>query len=431
MTIKPYQSNNIVVLRNPIAMSKYKLSLMQQKVFIEVACYLKNNPTERTCPVIVREFYQRIGIVTNDNNELYAQMKQMLGMVIHIPNTRKKGNVQYADAPMFASVKVIVDSFNRAIIEIEISDVLKPYFIEIAEGDFFSYKIENTRKLKSSQSIKLYMYLRSWSRLGKHTIYYNELRDILNIDSDDYKVFGDFKRRVLDKAQTEIHKKTDLYFDYSLIRAVPSNPNTPVEKISFVIKGETTQIQIPLVVEPDKELLHIAHQIEQIPILELSAIIGQYGRERVYDVLVLAGEQIAKGIKITSLIGFLHTAIKNGSGKGKRIAQVSKKQQAQAIVEHRAIETAINRGIDEYKTRLYNDIGKHAPQHEKELFFAKVNEDMRDYPALKSVWQIKDEWNLDALREGLGAKLNTLTDEELACMMFKIERVEGLWKYKA
>lgn len=437
--MKAYYSPNTVVLRNPIAMSKYKLTSMQQKMFIEVACYLKNNPAERICSVIVRDFYDKIGIKTNDHDELYAQIRAMLEMVIHIPKARKKGQIAYLDAPMFASVEVGYDQYSRSRIEIEVSEKLKPYFIEIADGDFFSYKIENTRKLKSHQSIKMYLYLRSWARIGKHTIPYSELRDILSIDLDAYKLFGDFKKKVLDKCQMEIHDKTDLRFDYELIREVPSNPNTPVHKIAFAIQGGATlePIQLAIPLAPD-ELYDLFTAMEPITLESFTVFVRRTKapRERIKDCLLLAQQELTKGIKIRSLQAFVITQLKNEGGVGMTQEREQKKKQSQAILEDKAIKAVMSKDWEGHRERFIYQLGVDATPEQKHEFLGRLTDEIAKNKALKKVYYVGNELNLDAARSGLGYEIykNTTTDEQVFVEYMHqkgtpIEKVNGFWKY--
>ena len=435
--MKPYYSPNTVILRNPIAMSKYKLSSMQQKVFIEVALHLKNNPAEKLCKILVRDFYDKIGIKTNDHNELYAQIRQMQEVIIHIPKSRHKGQVAYIDASIFASVEVGADKFNRATIEIEVSEKLKPYFVEIVDGDFFSYKIENTRKLKSPQSIKMYLYLRSWAWIGRHKIQYAELRDILGIDINDYQYFKDFRVRVLDKAQKEIHEKTDLRFEYVLFREVHTNPNTPVHEIEFAITSppsEEAPVQLEIFVPDDVYKLYC--EFEVISIEDYQAFIKRLRTtsERLHDVLLLAQSEKLKGNNIRSIQPYVISALKSQGAKG---FSARRKEATERVRINKEIETAIRGGLDDFKQRYFIQLGSEAPQEIKNTFWASLQEEIAKRPKLKDVYFDGDIPKADAIRESLGAVLaqeDSITDHQLSLLYMEslgksVLKEKGFWEY--
>lgn len=438
-SVEPVDSEKLVILRNAVAMAKYDLSRNQQKVFLEVAMLAKNEPDAKFYRLYVREFLNNIGVVTNDTTELKREIEEMRNITIHIPLTKRGGELK---ANFFASVEIFE---NSRYIEIELADKLKPYFIEIAEGDFFHYQIQNTRVLKSSHSIRMYLYLKAWRWTGKATIRYNELRGILGIKEGDYKLFGDFKRRVLDKCQEELTAKTDVAFTYNLIRERANNPNTPVHKISFVIhdNGKTpaiieiplaAQMTLPLAVQPDEELLKLTHEIGPMDAAELATLIGSYGRERVVDVLLLVKDETAKGNRVRSLAAYLHNALKNNSGQGKARQHVQKRQQAEVVKTHRDIESMVKKGFDTYKTQYLITLGGNASQDQKDVFFARVQQKISQNRTLEKAYKKGDEWDQDALRAEMGVELLDKSDDELALLYMQsigkpIEKQKGFWAY--
>ncbi len=456
--VKPIESEQLVILKNAVAMAKYDLSRNQQKVFLEVAMLAKNNPEEKFYKLYIREFLKNIGVSTNDTAELKREIEEMRNITIHIPKTKRGGELK---ANFFASVEIFENQSSR-FIEIELSEKLKPYFIEIAEGEFFHYQIENTRVLKSNHSIRMYLYLKAWRWAGKATIRYDELRGILGVKEGDYKLFGDFKRRVLDKCQDELKQRTDIAFDYILIRERPNNPNTPVHKISFTVKdngktpaiievpllpqtviGKTSplidvplppQTVIPLTVEPDQELLKLAYEIEKIDVQELAVLVGNYGRERVHDVLVLAKEQADKGIKIQSLIAYLHVAIKNESAKGKARNQALKRSNIDTMKVHREIETAIKRGLDNYREKYYTELGKKAKPEQKNEFLTLLLERIAKNEIRRHDIYDGETLKQDVVRYLYGYEYHKKSDDELAVMFMQsidklVAKEKGFWKY--
>lgn len=424
---KPIESEKLIILKNAVAMAKYDLSKNQQKVFLEVAMMAKNNPDEKFYKLYIREFLKNIGVSTNDTAELKREIEEMRNITIHIPMTKKGGELK---ANFFASVELFEGS---RYVEIELSDKLKPYFIEIAEGDFFHYQIQNTRVLKSGHSIRMYLYLKSWRWTGKASIKYDELRSILGVKPDDYKLFGDFKRRVLDKTQKELKEKTDISFEYSLVRRVAGNPNTPVVKINFFIieNGKkapiTEQKIIPIKIEADFDLVKLANSIGQIDESELSILVEKYTRDRIHDVLLLASEENNRGNKIRSLTAYLHNALKNNSAIGKS------KQSKPKNTQHIEIEKILKNNFNKFKEELITRIGSEASPEEKNKFFDEVKELVKK-PQMKSIYMIGDDWNFDAMRNVLGKRLLTYTDYEIEIMLMKsigkpAKKENGFWKY--
>lgn len=287
------------------------------------------------------------------------------------------------------------------------------------------------------------MYLKSWKRVGKATISYQDLRLATGVEEDEYKLFGDFHKRVIKTAYDELREKTDISFDYTLERERKRSKSSPVARIHFKIydnglpipDSQEPQLIIPLV-EPDIELLLLAKKMENnISENELTPMVVMYGRERVLDVLQLASDQVQKGIQIKSLIAFMHTALKNESGKGKSKALLEKRKQAELVHMHKEIDLILQRGLNDFKNQYFTSLGKHADQPIKDKFFATIQEDIAKNPNLVRIYKNeRQEWNAELLQNSLGIHLNTKSDDELAMMFLEslgkpIHRIKGFWSY--
>ena len=93
---------SLVYLRNPIAVAKYKLSQIQQKVFIEIALMAKKSPETVYYKLYIRDFQKKTDSTTNDTTAIKLQIKEMAHIPIYIEKTKTGGVV---DATIFASVE--------------------------------------------------------------------------------------------------------------------------------------------------------------------------------------------------------------------------------------------------------------------------------------------------------------------------------------
>ncbi len=231
-SIQPFKNEELVILRNPVARAKFGLSLVQTKFLFEVLAYFKNNPEQRFARFYLRDYLVKLGISSNNIREYIHQMEDMRRRDINIPRSIEANKLHFIGVSLFSSAEYMIDENGDGFIEIEVSDKLKPYFLEIANGDFFHYHIFNTRVLRSTYSIKLYLLLKSYRRFGKLEIGLEELRDILEIAPTEYLLFKNFKARVLETARLEMMEKNDICFEYIDVRR---NRKSPIEKIVFRI----------------------------------------------------------------------------------------------------------------------------------------------------------------------------------------------------
>lgn len=233
--IVPYKDPDLVILRNPVAKAKFGLSLVQTKILFEVIAFFKNNPESKIMRFYVRDYLNKLGLDSHNLKSYVDEIEAMTRLHLQIPEGETRKGINYLAVNLLAGARFRIDEQGYGYVDVEISEMLKPYFMEIAKGDFFYYHIVNTRILKSTYSIKLYLLLKSYKRFRTLEISVAELRNILEIHPDEYQRYKDFKKRILERARVELKEKNDIYFTYDEIRARPNNQKSEVIKIAFYI----------------------------------------------------------------------------------------------------------------------------------------------------------------------------------------------------
>jgi len=94
----------------------------------------------------------------------------------------------------------------EGIVEMEFSPYLKPYLLQLKKR-FTSYKLQDVIQLKSAYSVRIYELLKQYETLGQRIFTIDELRYILAIQENEYKLYHQFKQRILLHSQNEIKKK--------------------------------------------------------------------------------------------------------------------------------------------------------------------------------------------------------------------------------
>ncbi|MFZ4773735.1 MAG: replication initiation protein [Terrimicrobiaceae bacterium] len=118
-------------------------------------------------------------------------------------------------------------------IDLRFDPSLKPFLLGL-KSRFTKYQLKNVIRLKSQYAIRIYELLKQYETIGYRTFEYAELREILGIAHEQYSLFADFRRYVLLVAQTEIKKRTDIFFIFEEIRL-----GRAVSKIKFSIFHKT------------------------------------------------------------------------------------------------------------------------------------------------------------------------------------------------
>lgn len=106
---------------------------------------------------------------------------------------------------------------NMGWIEFEFSSRLESELLKLKD-QFTKYYLKNISKLKSQYSIRLYELLRQYLSIGKREIEIEALKVMLGIEKNEYKLFADLKKRVIEKSIKEITQKTDLDFKVKYIK---------------------------------------------------------------------------------------------------------------------------------------------------------------------------------------------------------------------
>lgn len=239
-SLMPFSDPDLVVLRNPVARARFHLSVYQTQFLLEVLAYLKSRPNDRTIEFSLREFNKTLNVNSNNLKHYVNEIRKMVQHVISIPTEeRTDGGIRLKEVALIAAIETDIDGRGEGYIKVEVADMIKPYFLEIANGQFFSFHKHNASVLRGKHTISLYMLLKSYQRFGVLTIEYKELREILTIQPAEYNPFKEFKRWVLEKSRKEMLEKNDIYFDYEPIRA-SSSRKSEIVKIAFQIKKNPT-----------------------------------------------------------------------------------------------------------------------------------------------------------------------------------------------
>lgn len=134
---------------------------------------------------------------------------------------------------------------------------------------FTSYTLEQTAKLKSTYSVRLYELLCQWITAKKTPVFEIEkFRQQLGIGVNEYSRMHQFKERVLDKALTEINEKTDLKVKYEQIKSGRnivgfSFKVTKKQKVIESARDPNTQDMFVKLTDAQRHMF--AHKLSEMP----------------------------------------------------------------------------------------------------------------------------------------------------------------------
>ena len=144
-----------------------------------------------------------------------TQLKQtanrLLGKIINVPNE----NGGFRAFQLFKECNVDRDSVGRWYIEVDAHDKSLPLMFDF-KGKYFSYKLWNALRLKSTNQLRMYEILKQYETKGFRELSVEYLKELLGIGKDEYDGrWNNFKKDVLDVCQKALAEHTDIKFTYA------------------------------------------------------------------------------------------------------------------------------------------------------------------------------------------------------------------------
>ena len=126
--------------------------------------------------------------------------------------------------------------FEDGAITCRFDKALKPYLLEIKKR-FVVSDLRMLLKIKSSYSKRIYLLLKEYSKIGKRTFEVEDIQEILQVPKS-FRVYSEFKKKVLKRAETDINKFTDLE-----VKLIERKRGRKVVEISFSIQKNQVDLK--------------------------------------------------------------------------------------------------------------------------------------------------------------------------------------------
>lgn len=196
------RNRNIVKQDFNLVNAKYKLDTNEIKFILTAIAQIKKEDEAFTeYEIKVSELEQKLQAEQNETR-LKQFAKKLMSKPFEIETT-----YGWAIFNWFSSIKYIR---GKAKFTVKIADELKPYLLDLRER-FVPYNLRYILPLTSSYSIRIYQMLKEYEKLKIRYIKVDELMDILQVPKS-YKIYDNFKRKVLKVAEKELLEHTDIYF---------------------------------------------------------------------------------------------------------------------------------------------------------------------------------------------------------------------------
>lgn len=328
------QSNELINMKHDLTLDEYRI------IRCVISLIQPNDEEFKSVAIKVKNLADMIGI---ENKNYYKQVQDAVESIHRkVAVFKDPKNKYYKHYSWVDSATYIKGS---GIIIIKLADDMKEHLIGLTEN-YTSYKLQYTLPLKSEYSIRLYEILYSLfkKKIYEKEISIKELRFLLNIENKLEKI-SHFKKRVLDKAQEELEKYTNIKFEYRNGKII----SRKVHSIIFKIMPNKANEEVKRAFQSSKSLQGVMNLLQKNNIKEktiIDILSKKYDEQYLHENIVYALEKIEQaknnGRTIENPEGYIISAInKDYAGykeKQKKIqSELEKKEKIKRILSAKGI----------------------------------------------------------------------------------------------
>jgi plasmid replication initiation protein len=226
------KSNNLninrqIVISNQINEARFKMNRAEQKLFLYCIGSVDNQADVLNTKfrMSVKDFAEFLELKSNKvYDEMIKTTANMASRVIQFA----KPDGKFHQIPVLAEV-----IYDKGEIEIEVNRNLAPYLIDL-KSNFTKFSLQEVLSFRSVYSMRIYQLLCQWNYQERAIYSIKELRFMLDIEPEEYKLYSNFKMKVLEIAYKEINQSSTMQFSYQEIKT-----GRKVTDINFIIKKIT------------------------------------------------------------------------------------------------------------------------------------------------------------------------------------------------
>ncbi|SDL30519.1 replication initiation protein [Siphonobacter aquaeclarae] len=229
---KKRKNNTLVLIRksNALVEAHYKFTIWETRVFAKMVSMIDWEDRDfKEYKIYFRDIIRDFGL--RRDGRTYEDLKEgargLMSKIIKL-KVKTDGIYETLETPIIGGIKTpddvhrkIVQSKrlddDRVYLKVSFHPDLKPFLIELKER-YLVYEMANILDLSSPYTVRIYELLKQYEKLGERMIELQELKAMLGME-EEYKLYGHFRDRVLEKAKEDLQKYTDIRFEYEGVQA--------------------------------------------------------------------------------------------------------------------------------------------------------------------------------------------------------------------
>ena len=206
------RANELVIKSNEIVEASYRLSLQEQRIILFMASKIQKDDEDfKPVKLSIDEFVTLLKLKGKSKHKEMEEIASKLRrreLIINKPNSKLR--ISWLSSEEYF--------YGQGYAELCFDPKLKPYLLQIKER-FTKFQLRDVIRLKHLYSIRFYELLKQYESIGWRYFELDELKNILGIASDEYKLYAHFKDKVLKPVKKEFDLKyskqeLDFTFEY-------------------------------------------------------------------------------------------------------------------------------------------------------------------------------------------------------------------------
>ena len=209
--MKKEKKINVVVKSNQMIEASYRLSLQEQRIILYMASMIQPNDEDfRPVSLSIKEFAEVMGVQNTHHTYMQQVTRELLTKVITIKEENSLLQVGWLSSARYFH--------KEGCVRLSFDPELKPYLLQLKER-FTKYQLSHVIRLKHSYSIRFYELFKQYEKIGWRYFTLKDFRNLLGVGEDEYKLYGDFKKKIIVPSKKEFdlkykNQELDFTFEY-------------------------------------------------------------------------------------------------------------------------------------------------------------------------------------------------------------------------
>jgi plasmid replication initiation protein len=192
---------------NRLIEARYHLKLHEQRVILASISVInpKSDHFPETVTITALDMMKIYGI---DQSDAYKQLQKMS---LFLRSSRNAVTLKDTDTLLHECVWVSRSKYYKkeGRLELSFSPDIKKYLTNLKQ-QFTTYDLKCIAELGSIYSIRLYELMVQFASTSRRSISVKELREVLMIPDNTYKLFSDFRKKVIEGSVRELSVKSNM-----------------------------------------------------------------------------------------------------------------------------------------------------------------------------------------------------------------------------